>query len=115
MWSVLEGAVAIALLLAGGLAALQAGAIITALPFSFVMILLAVATYRTISAEHAVLVRAQRLLRREQMAREVGGEVTEELTENFDTHFGDHVDERISTALAANGAGRGSPDGHPGR
>mgnify|MGYP003575726098 CR=1 FL=1 len=39
-WALLTGAVAIALLLAGGLAALQAATIASALPFTFIMILM---------------------------------------------------------------------------
>ena len=87
LWASMEGLVAISLLLAGGLAALQTGAIITALPFSLVMIGMCVATYRAFKDEHRVLLRAQNHQRREQLAREVHGEVTEELTGNFDQHF----------------------------
>ena len=105
MWSVLEGAVALSLLLAGGLLALRAGAIITALPFSVVMLLMCVATYRSLSMEHDLLVRAQRRVRREQLAAELGGEVTGELTDNFDEHFGTQVDDRV-TALLGRRLGR---------
>ncbi len=87
LWASMEGIVAIALLLAGGLAALQTGAIITALPFSLVMIGMCVATYRALKEEHRVLLRAQNRQRQEQLAREVHGEVTEDLTGNFDRHF----------------------------
>ncbi len=46
MWAVIEGLVAISLMLAGGLAALQTGAILTAVPFSIIMIAMCFATYR---------------------------------------------------------------------
>ncbi len=87
LWASMEGVVAISLLLAGGLAALQTGAIITALPFSLVMIGMCVATYRALKDEHRVLLRAQNRQRQEQLAREVHGEVTQDLTGNFDRHF----------------------------
>src|SRR5690625_1982953 len=48
LWAVLEGVVAAALLLAGGLEALQAGALATALPFSVVLILMVVANIRAL-------------------------------------------------------------------
>src|SRR5699024_510174 len=46
LFSVLEGAIAIGLLLAGGLEGLQAASLATALPFSVIMVLMAVAVYR---------------------------------------------------------------------
>lgn len=57
-WAAIEGAIAIVLLVAGGLGALQAASIITALPFSIVMLLMCVATYRTLRAEHRAVVEA---------------------------------------------------------
>ena len=59
-WALLGGAVAIALLVAGGLTALQTTAIVIALPFSLVMILMCVATWRALSAEHRASQRAAR-------------------------------------------------------
>ncbi len=87
LWASMEGLVAISLLLAGGLAALQTGAIITALPFSAVMIAMCIATYRALKDEHRVLLRAQNRQRQDQLFREVHGEVTDNLTDNFDEHF----------------------------
>ena len=87
LWASMEGVVAIALLLAGGLAALQTGAIITALPFSVVMIGMCVATYRALKDEHRVLLRAQNRQRQEQLLSELHGEVTDDLKGNFDQHF----------------------------
>jgi choline/glycine/proline betaine transport protein len=61
MWAVLEGAAAAALLTvgAGGLGALQTAAIITALPFSVVMILMALATVKAFHAEHHARLRRE--------------------------------------------------------
>ncbi|MET8836927.1 BCCT family transporter [Micromonospora sp. NPDC004540] len=54
LWGVLIGAVAAALLLAGGLAALQQATILVALPFVVVMLGLAVALVREMAADPAV-------------------------------------------------------------
>ena len=51
LWGVLIGAVAAALLLAGGLAALQQATILVALPFVVVMLGLAVAVLREMAAD----------------------------------------------------------------
>ena len=99
MWASLSGIVAIALLLAGGLAALQTGAILTAIPVSIVMIGMCIATYRAFRIEHEVLVSAERRQRREEMARRIGKTVTANLAKNFDDHFGDQVDGHIEAAL----------------
>ncbi|WP_222851592.1 BCCT family transporter [Phytoactinopolyspora mesophila] len=108
LFCVLEGAVAAGLLLAGGLGALQTGAIIMALPFSVVMLAMCVATYRSLKAEYRVLQAAERRSRREELQRHVSAHVTGDLTENFDDHFGDQVDERIDHALEEIGvAGNG--------
>src|SRR5690625_3488131 len=48
LFAVLEGVVAAVLLLAGGLTALQAGALATALPFSIVLILMVLATVKAL-------------------------------------------------------------------
>ncbi|PSL01823.1 choline/glycine/proline betaine transport protein [Haloactinopolyspora alba] len=108
LFAVLEGAIAIALLLAGGLAALRTGAIIAALPFSVVMIVIMVATYKSLKSEHRVLQAAQRRQRREELQRHITQSVTGDLTDNFDDHFGEQVDDRIDQALVGVGA---LPDG----
>ena len=78
-WAVLEGAVAAALLIVGsvmgaggaGLGALQTTAIIIALPFSFVMILLMVATLRAFRHEWHVIDERRRQRSTEQLAGDV--------------------------------------------
>jgi choline/glycine/proline betaine transport protein len=50
-WAVLEGVVAMVLLLAGGLKALQTGAITTALPFTFVVIVMTIGLMRSLHQE----------------------------------------------------------------
>jgi len=106
LWAALGGIVAIALLLAGGLAALQTGAILTAIPVGIVMIGICIATYRAFRAEHDLLVSAERRQRREELARRIGKAVTEQLEENFDDHFGDQVDAHVEAALMEEGVRR---------
>ena len=79
-WAVLEGLVAAALLLAGGLQALQTAAILIALPFSVVLIGMAVSIVKELSAEHRAIVRSER--------RAARAELTE------------HVTEKVATTLA---------------
>ena len=50
-WATFEGLVAIALLLGGGLAALQASAIATGFPFAILLLLMMVATWKALRAE----------------------------------------------------------------
>ncbi|MGC1215644.1 MAG: BCCT family transporter [Micromonospora sp.] len=69
LWGVLIGAVAAALLLAGGLAALQQATILVALPFVVVMLGLAVALFRDMAGDPAVHPRAR--LRRSGLAAAV--------------------------------------------
>jgi len=99
LWAGLGGIVAIALLLAGGLAALQTGAILTAIPVSIVMIGMCIATYKALSSEHEILVSAERRVRREELSRRIEQSVTEQLAENFDDHFGDQVDAHVEAAM----------------
>lgn len=99
LWASLEGVVAIALLLAGGLGTLQTASILTALPVSIVIIGMCIATYKALHAEHQVLLRAERRQRRAELAMEVEEGITDHLAENFDHHFGEQVDDRIASAL----------------
>ena len=54
-WAIFEGLVAIVLLLAGGLAALQAAAITTGIPFALVLLGMCVAIWKGLSSERAAL------------------------------------------------------------
>jgi len=54
-WCTFEGLVAIALLIGGGLASLQAMVISTGLPFTIVLLLLCVCIVMGLRSEHAVL------------------------------------------------------------
>ncbi|WP_277068605.1 BCCT family transporter [Saccharomonospora viridis] len=89
-WGVLEGAVAVALLFAGGLSALQTVAILIALPFSVVMLGMCASIIRDFRAERAAMLRAQRKLQREQL--------TEHVTNSL-------IDEGLVDPNGANGSG----------
>ncbi|WP_250443348.1 BCCT family transporter [Actinotalea sp. C106] len=102
-WSVLEGLLAIALLLAGGLVALQTAAILIALPFSVVMVAMAVAISKALHQEHQDFLRAQR---RELRAR-LTAHVTDRVTEHVTTMLDDYDDDRTATQAEA-------PDTAPG-
>ena len=91
---------AIALLLAGGLAALQTGAILTAIPVSIVMVGMCIATYKAFHSEHQVLITAERRARRDESAQRIEQRVAQQLSENFDDHFGEQVDARVEAAIA---------------
>lgn len=91
LWALLEGAIAAALLLAGGLDALQAGSLMTALPFSIVLILICVSTLKAFGQEAK---RAEAIARAARL-RQVG----DYIAEDFDDTLGDKVDERIDYRL----------------
>ncbi|MDP3893353.1 BCCT family transporter, partial [Nocardioides sp.] len=70
-WATVEGVIAAILLLVGGLAALQTMAILVAVPFSIVMVLMVVATSKALIAEHGVMERRRRKWLHEEIAREM--------------------------------------------
>lgn len=93
LWACTEGAVAIALLLAGGLVALQTGSILTALPVAIIMVLVCISTAKALRAEHQVLLRAERRARREELTQQIGETVLRRHTEQFHEHAGSQHDE----------------------
>src|SRR5690625_80248 len=92
MFAMLEGLLAIALLLSGGLTALQAGSLMTALPFSVILLLMCWATFRSLSADQARRDELERLSRYEWFS--------ERLAEDFDDTLGPQVDDRIDYRLS---------------
>jgi len=71
-WAVVTALVAIALLLSGGLDALKTAAIITALPFSVVMIAMCAATAKAFGREHRATERARRAAFRDSIGEHYG-------------------------------------------
>ncbi|GAB2611666.1 BCCT family transporter [Pseudactinotalea suaedae] len=78
LWGALEGLVAAALVLAGGLVALRGIAITIALPFSVIMIFMCVALVRQFRRQRARTLRIQRRLEREELTGEVSQALVEE-------------------------------------
>ena len=88
-WAGVSGLLAIALLLAGGLQALQTAAILIALPFSLVMIGMAVSTVRALRAEHAAILRAERRAARSALTEHVTTRVSESISEQWEELYPD--------------------------
>ncbi|GAC58154.1 putative BCCT family transporter [Gordonia hirsuta DSM 44140 = NBRC 16056] len=98
LWSLVEGAVAISLLLAGGLAALQSAALATALPFSIVLVMMCVAIVRGLRYEYR---KQEADLARNRLDRAAGyitSEVLEVLPE--DPRLRNYLDDRIDYRLS---------------
>ncbi len=92
-WAMLAALVAIALLLVGddGLASIQTAAILTALPFSFVILLMCVATARGFHHEHQVWQAAQRKLAATAMADRVSDQVNESMSGRVERQVQEHL------------------------
>ncbi|MBL0385659.1 BCCT family transporter [Tumebacillus sp. ITR2] len=68
-WGVLQAAIAVVLLLSGGLQALQTASIVTALPFSIIMLLMCYSIHKALRAEYKEISRLRR--KREQKLDEL--------------------------------------------
>ncbi|WP_147919681.1 BCCT family transporter [Ruania zhangjianzhongii] len=124
LFALLEGAIAIALLLTpGGLGSLQAAALATALPFSVILLLMCWANIRALQVDHRVRERDEMLARLDRVTDHVTEEVTADFSRypKLETFVDDRIDYRISrtrnpltkasrAARAAGRAGEG-PDG----
>lgn len=98
-WALAAAAVAIALLLANGLQAIQTAAILTAVPFSVILLLMCVATARAFHFEHMALLRAQRRIAREQMTAHVTEHVQDSVHDSVQEHYTEHVAEQIQGSV----------------
>lgn len=108
-WACTTAAVAIALLVTGGLGALQTAAIITALPFSFVMIAMVVSLFRALGREHRATLHATRQELVDHVADQVGDQYGLELPDAAPTR------PRRRWPWRGNDAGAGSgAQAHPG-
>ncbi|MFC7402610.1 BCCT family transporter [Citricoccus sp. GCM10030269] len=92
LFALLEGLLAIGLLLAGGLNALQAASIATALPFSIILIAMCFAIVKGLTRDQKALDARERRLRYEQFS--------ERLSEDFDEAFGEQIDSRIDYRIS---------------
>src|SRR5699024_2418200 len=93
LFALLAGVLAAALLLAGGFFALQAGSLMTALPFSILLAIMCVAIVRAFRVDH--LQASQRRSAQEYY------QLSDRLAEDFDVAFGQQVDNRIDYRLGA--------------
>ncbi|MFB8227784.1 BCCT family transporter [Cellulosimicrobium sp. NPDC055967] len=123
-WACTSGLLAIALLLAGGLEALQTAAILIALPFSVVMIGMAVSTVRALRVEHAAILRAERRAARAELTEQVTTRVTESISEQWVELYPDRPERwralarfprRGGPSRPRTGPGAGSDPRHGGR
>src|SRR5699024_901055 len=87
----LEGLLAIGLLLSGGLTALQAGSLATALPFSVILLLMCWATFRNLSQDQKRRDEIELRARYERFSRQ--------LADDFDDAFGGQVDSRVDERI----------------
>src|SRR5699024_2427753 len=93
LFALLEGVLAAALLVAGGLSALQAGSLITALPFSILLALMCVAIVRAFRVDHLEI--------SQQRSAQEYYQLSDRLAADFDDAFGPKVDHRIDYRLQA--------------
>ncbi len=103
MFSGLEGAIAIGLLLAGGLEGLQAASLATALPFSIIMVFMAFAVYRGLRLDSALATQAQLERRMNLFTKHVGDRYHLEETPTEPGPDSDPIDYRISATTGPRG------------
>jgi choline/glycine/proline betaine transport protein len=110
-WALVTSLLAISLLIAGGLASMQTAAIITALPFSVVIILMCVSSFKAFGIEVRREQRAKRRLFAAELTESVSADVSEQLSdqvsEQVTEHFGTMTAQLDLRQLA-------SPDAAPG-
>lgn len=99
-WALAAAAAAIALLLADGLQAIQTAAILTAVPFSVVIILMCVATAKAFHLEHAALLRGQRKVARDQLTAHVTEHVQDSVHDSVQEHYEEHLADRVQDQIA---------------
>lgn len=107
-WCLVAAFTAIALIWAGGtdsLSAIQTVAILTATPFSLVILMMCVSLYKALSFEHKLFIRAQRRNAREEIALELrdnlGEQVDEMVASGVDRRLATAVDEAVEEAVDA--------------
>ena len=118
VWALLEGVLAAALLLSGGLTSLQAGSLMTALPFSVILLLMCVALVKALSLDRAVLSEYERQHRLSRVTAHVAGEFSRKHPSNDEVTsiVDDRIDYRLSRTRGGIGRGghRTRVEGTPG-
>lgn len=102
LWAFLEGALAIALLVAGGLLTLQAASLATALPFSVVLLAMCFASWRGLKQEVRIAGYKQRVDTLDKAASHIVGQVYETIPEEerVQEFLDERIDNRIDYRLA---------------
>ena len=118
VWALLEGVLAAALLLSGGLTSLQAGSLMTALPFSVILLLMCVALVKALTLDRAVLSEYERQHRLSRVTAHVAGEFSRKHPSNDEVTsiVDDRIDYRLSRTRGGIGRGghRTRVEGTPG-
>lgn len=106
-WVILAATTAISLIWVGGadsLSAIQTVAILTALPFSVVILAMCLALYRGLSVEHHLFVRAQRRNARAEMQASIQGAVASAVDKTLEAKVeeavGEAVEAKVEEAVA---------------
>ena len=97
-WVLVAAATAISLVVIGGsesLSAIQTVAILTALPFSVVIVLMCISLYKALSVEHRLFVRAQRRNAR----REIEASLAEQIDDRVNELVAEGVEDRVTAAV----------------
>ncbi len=107
-WAALAALVAIALLVVGetGLSSIQTASILTALPFSVVMLLMCVATAKAFHGEHRAVVEAQRRVAATAMAERVSDQVSESVSDDVERQVEEYLADYSSDQAGGTGATR---------
>lgn len=103
-WTLVAGAASVALLLAGGaesLTTIQTVAILTALPFSVVILLMCASLTKTLRHEHQLIVRGQRRQARQEIERAVHSRVTDNIDEMVATEVKSSVSSVVDARVEA--------------
>ncbi|MBM7051116.1 MULTISPECIES: BCCT family transporter [unclassified Rothia (in: high G+C Gram-positive bacteria)] len=107
-WTMVAGLAAVGLLVAGGtdsLTTIQTVAILTALPFSAVILLMCASLAKTLRHEHNLIVRAQRRQTRREIERAISDRVADNIDEmvasEVKTSVSKVVDARVEAAVDA--------------
>lgn len=95
-WALVTSLLAISLLIAGGLASMQTAAIITALPFSVVIILMCISSFKAFGIE----VRREQRAKRRLFAAELTESVSADLSEQLSDQVSEQVTEHFGTMTA---------------
>lgn len=88
------------------MSSIQTASILTALPFSVVMLLMCVATAKAFHGEHRAVVEAQRRVAATAMAERVSDQVSESVSDDVERQVGEYLADYSSDQAGGTGATR---------